>query len=71
MRVSLRLLSTSTGGRTTPITSDYRPHWDAGAKWDGAPVYSDARVSVGDDGCDLAPRFPLAAAHDHLASPSP
>ena len=48
LRASLRLLSTAAGGRATPITNDYRPHWDAGAKWNGEPVLSDARVILED-----------------------
>jgi hypothetical protein len=48
LQVRLRLLSTAEGGKTKPIYSDYRPHWNTGATWTGAPVLSDARVMLED-----------------------
>lgn len=47
-RVELRVLSTEKGGRTTRILSDYRPNWDLGNTWLGAPSINDGRVFLED-----------------------
>lgn len=52
-RVALRLLATEAGGRRTPIVDDYRPSWDLGNRWLGAPTINDGRVVL--EGDSLAP----------------
>jgi hypothetical protein len=48
IRIQLRLRSTSQGGRTGPIRTGYRTHWDAGAMCDGEPMQSDAAFVIED-----------------------
>ena len=48
-RARLRLLATEDGGRRGPLLArDYRPTWDLGTTWRGAPCLCDGRVLLDD-----------------------
>ena len=53
-KVRLRLLPTESGGRKTPIWTDYRPNWNVGNSWHGSPTLNDGRVLL-DGISELAP----------------
>jgi hypothetical protein len=62
--VRLRLTPTQSGGRHSPIRSDYRPSWDLGNTWLGQPTLNDGRVL-------LDPQDAIAPGDDGLARIQP
>jgi hypothetical protein len=45
VRIAIRLISTGEGGRSMPVSIDYRPDWDLGERLpDGRTVFHIARI---------------------------
>jgi hypothetical protein len=65
--VPLRLLTTESGGRKSPIRTDYHPSWDLKNTWHGRPTINDGRVLL-DGILELAPGAEGAAIVEPLAS---